>query len=88
MPALCMFFGIIIYMYNEKGGKHNRPHIHAIYQDYEIVIAMNGEVLEGSIPKSKQKLIDAWMEIHREELEANWKLLQNGQQFFKIEPLK
>lgn len=88
MPALCMFFGVIIYMYNEKSGKHNKPHIHAIYQDYEIVIALNGEVLEGSIPKSKQKLIDAWMEIHREELEANWKILQDGQQFFKIEPLK
>lgn len=75
-------------MYNEKSGKHNKPHIHAIYQDYEIVIALNGDVLEGSIPKSKQKLIDAWMEIHREELEANWKILQDGQQFFKIEPLK
>ena len=29
-----------------------------------------------------------WMEIHRDELEANWKLLSNGEQFFRIDPLK
>ena len=28
------------------------------------------------------------MEIHREDLEANWKLLTNGEQFFRIDPLK
>lgn len=32
MPALSMFFGIIIYMYREQGGQHNIPHIHAEYQ--------------------------------------------------------
>ncbi len=29
-----------------------------------------------------------WMEIHREELEANWTLLTKGEQFFRIDPLK
>jgi len=28
------------------------------------------------------------MEIHREDLEANWTLLSNGEQFFRIDPLK
>ena len=28
------------------------------------------------------------IEIHREDLEANWKLLSNGDGFFKIDPLK
>ena len=31
MPALSMFSGIIGRMQSEKGGKHNKPHIHAIY---------------------------------------------------------
>lgn len=31
MPTISMFYGIIVYMYNEKGGKHNMPHIHAEY---------------------------------------------------------
>ena len=52
------------------------------------MIALDGTVLEGSIPKGKMKLLEAWMEIHREDLEANWKLLSNGEQFFRIDPLR
>ncbi len=88
MPVLSMFFGIIVRMYRETGGKHNLPHIHAEYGGEEIVIALDGRVLEGSIPRAKMKLLDAWMEIHREDLEANWKLLSGGEQFFRIEPLR
>ena len=88
MPVLSTFFGIIVRMYREVGGKHNMPHIHAEYSGDEIVIALDGTVLEGGIPKNKLKLLEAWMEIHREDLEANWKLLTNGEQFFRIDPLK
>ncbi|MBR1533554.1 MAG: DUF4160 domain-containing protein [Ruminococcus sp.] len=88
MPTLSMFYGIIIRMYNEKGGKHHKPHIHAEYQGEELVIALDGEVLEGSMPSNKRKLLDAWMELHKDELEANWRLLSAGERFYKIEPLK
>lgn len=47
------------------------PHIHAEYSGDEVVVALDGTVLEGSIPKSKMKLLDAWMEIHCEDLEVN-----------------
>ncbi|MBP3478379.1 MAG: DUF4160 domain-containing protein [Oscillospiraceae bacterium] len=62
--------------------------MHAEYSGEEIVVALDGTVLEGSFPKNKLKLLDAWMEIHREDLEANWKLLSNGEQYFRIDPLK
>jgi hypothetical protein len=75
-------------MYKEKGGKHNVPHLHAEYSGDEVVIALDGTVLEGEIPKNKLKLLEAWMEIHREDLEANWKLLSNGEQFFRVDPLR
>jgi len=88
MPVLSTFYGIIVRMYREVGGRHNLPHIHAEYAGEEIVIALDGTVLEGSIPKGKMKLLEAWMEIHREDLEANWKLLSNGEQFFRIDPLR
>lgn len=52
MPTISMFYGIIIRMYREVGGKHNTPH------------------------------------IHEEDLKANWQLLSEGQQFFRIDPLK
>ena len=44
--------------------------------------------MEGTIPTSKKKLVEAWVEIHKEELAADWKLLDEGEQYFKIEPLK
>ena len=88
MPVLSLFYGIIIRMYKEASGKHHKPHIHVEYAGDEAAISLDGEILEGSIPKSKLKLVEAWMEIHRDDLEANWKLLSHGEQFFKIEPLK
>ena len=88
MPVLSMFYGIIIRMYREAGGKHNMPHIHAEYSGQEIVVALDGTVLEGAIPKNKMKLLDAWLEIHREALEANCKLLSNGERYFRIDPLR
>ena len=88
MPTISMFYGIIIRMYNEKGGKHNKPHIHAEYQGEELIITLDGEILEGDMPKSKLKLLEAWMEIHHDELAANWELLSAGEKFYKIEPLK
>lgn len=88
MPVLSTFFGIIVRMYKENGGKHKMPHIHAEYSGDEVVVTLDGEILEGEIPKSKMKLLDAWMEIHREDLEANWTLLSCGEQFFRIDPLK
>ena len=88
MPILSFFYGLIVRMYREVTGKHHKPHIHVEYGDSKVVIALDGEILEGSIPKSKMKLVEAWMVIHHEDLEANWKLLSQGEEYFKIEPLK
>jgi hypothetical protein len=45
-------------------------------------------VIEGSLRANKLKLVQAWIEIHQEELLADWELAINGQPLFKIEPLK
>ena len=83
-----MFHGIIIRMQSERGGKHHVPHIHVIYGDNESVFSLEGEQIDGEIPANKKKLVEAWIEIHKEDLQANWKLLDEGEPFFKIEPLK
>lgn len=84
-----MFYGIIILMYYFDNKKHKLPHLHAQYGDEEAIITIpDGRVLEGSIPPAKQRLVLAWVEIHKEELLANWRLAIEGQQAFKIEPLK
>jgi Domain of unknown function (DUF4160) len=45
-------------------------------------------VLEGTLKSAKLKLVQAWIEIHHEELMADWRLAVNGQAVFKIDPLK
>ncbi len=88
MPVLSMFFGIIVRMYREIGGRHNLPHVHAEYSGQEVAVSLDGTVLEGSIPRNKMRLLLAWIEIHREELEANWSFLGRGEQCFRIDPLE
>ena len=89
MPAISMFYGIIVYMYFMDNRQHNRPHIHAKYQGQEVLVAIpDGEVLDGSIPNSKMKLLQAWIELHKDELVADWELTVSGQQPYKIDPLR
>ena len=59
------------------------------YQDDEAVISIpDGEILEGEIPRNKMKLVLAWIEIHRDELVADWDLASKGENPYKIDPLK
>ncbi len=89
MPILSMFYGIIIRMYFFDDKQHPVPHLHAEYAESRAVFQIdNGEVLAGAFPRGKTRLVQAWIEIHREELLANWKLAVNGDDVFRIEPLK
>jgi hypothetical protein len=84
-----MFYGIVVSLYFLDNRRHHRPHIHVKFQGDEAVIAIpGGEVLEGSLPAGKLKLVEAWIEIHRDELMADWELAIAGQQPFRIEPLR
>jgi hypothetical protein len=53
-----------------------------------IIEIPNGSLIEGELPINKMKLVLAWIEIHREELMANWQLASSGQSIYKIDPLK
>ncbi len=89
MPVISMFYGIIVSMFFLDTKKHKAPHIHVSYQGKEAVIAIpSGEVLEGSIKPNKLKLVQAWIEIHNEDLMADWELAVKGEPIFKIEPLR
>jgi hypothetical protein len=89
MPVISMFYGIIVMMYYLDNKKHKLPHIHVKYNDLEAVFKIpEGEVIEGDLPNNKRKLVEAWIEIHKDELMANWELAVNGSQIFNIDPLK
>ena len=89
MPEICRFFGIIIRMYAEPVGPHHRPHFHAYYQDDVGVYAIDPiELIAGALPRRQQRLVEAWAELHHEELLEDWERLQSGYSLFKIAPLQ
>ncbi|MCX6153066.1 MAG: DUF4160 domain-containing protein [Candidatus Kapabacteria bacterium] len=89
MPAISMFYGLVIYIYNIDIKRHKLPHLHVKYQDHSAVIGIpEGEVLDGSLPNKKLNMVRAWISIHEEDLMANWDLAVQGQTPFKIDPLK
>ena len=89
MPELSRFFGIIIRMYTEAGEAHHLAHFHAYYQDSVAVFGINPiEVIAGELPNKQRRLVEAWAELHQDELLVDWDRLQSGQRSLPIEPLK
>ena len=88
MPTISIFYGILIRMFSRDIEKNNLPHIHAEYQGQVGVYSIpDGELLAGKMNPKKQKLIVAWIEIHKDDLLANWELAVNGKTPFKIRGL-
>lgn len=83
MQILSNFYGILIKMYFQQA-EHNPPHIHAIYGEYMGAIDIQtGELLEGDLPNRALKLVQEWLQVHRQDVLNIW----NTQQFKKIPPL-
>lgn len=88
MPTISMFYGILIRMFFRDTEKHHVPHIHADYQGSVAVYSIpDGILLAGNLPPNKNKLVVAWIEIHQEDLLADWGLAVNGQKPFSIKGL-
>ncbi|WP_246051974.1 DUF4160 domain-containing protein [Desulfobotulus mexicanus] len=89
MPTISMFYGILILMFFRDNRQHHLPHIHVRYQGEEAAIAIeDGSILGGRIPPKQLKLVQAWIEIHKEALITNWELAVNGEEPFRIPPLQ
>lgn len=87
MPELSRFYGIVIYMYFNDVQQHHKPHIHAFYGNYEAVIAIDGELLAGSIPSKQLRIVNGWLALHENEVYAAWNNAVAGKHFDKIKPL-
>lgn len=88
MPTISMFYGILIKMFFRDVEKHNLPHIHAEYQGQVAVYSISeGNLLAGQLPPNKHKLVVAWIEIHRDDLQADWDLAVDGKKPFPIKGL-
>jgi hypothetical protein len=87
MSELSRFYGIIIVMYFNDTAQHHKPHIYAYYGDCEAVIAIDGEMLAGFIPKKQLRMINGWMAVHETELYDAWNNAVQNKHFNKIKPL-
>lgn len=88
IPTISMCYGVLVRMFFYDAEKHKLPHIHAEYQGEVAVYSIpDGNLLAGNIPKKKHKLVVAWIEIHQEDLLADWQLAVNGKKPFPIRGL-
>jgi hypothetical protein len=89
MATISMFYGLLISMFYGDNKQHKLPHIHVRYQDMKATFSIpDGEILDGSLPQKKIKLVQAWIVMYEEDLMLNWELATNEQNIFRIEPLK
>lgn len=89
MPTISMFYGILVAIMFEANERHHLPHFHVRYQNFKASIAIeDGRVLAGDLPPKQLRLVQAWVELHRDDLFANWVLASNGEEPFRIAPLQ
>ena len=92
MATISMFFGIIISMICEAGCKHSKPHVHVWYQGHTASIDIRtGKILakgKTGFPDRQAGWVKTWIEIHQEELAANWEIAIKGGEVYKIAPLQ
>ncbi len=89
MPTISMFYGIMVLMYFEIEEKHHLPHIHVRYQSNKASISIeNGNLLAGDLPVRQLRMVQVWIDLHQEELLADWALAMQGEDLFRIEPLR
>lgn len=88
MPIILQFYGILIYLYKEIGGHHNEPHIHIKYNEYEMSITLDEKIIAGELPVKQKKMLEAWIEIHKEELKAAWYAYNKEGEIIKIKGLE
>jgi hypothetical protein len=86
VPEISRFFGIIITMYFSD---HQPPHFHVRYGDFKAQISIDSiSILRGNLPPRVFGLVAEWALVHRDELQDNWKLVQNETLPNKIDPLE
>ena len=89
MPTISMFYGILVLMYFRDDRRHHLAHIHVRYQGEEASVAIaDGSLFDGALPQKQLKMVQAWIEIHKEELLVDWELAVNGEEPFRIAPLQ
>lgn len=84
MPAISMFYGILIYMHLTRK-EHCPPHIHAFYENLEAVFLISdGSLYKGSFPNKGMALVKEFILKYQKELTEMW----DTERYYKLPPLE
>ncbi len=85
MPAIAVFYGIVIAMFVHD---HPPPHFHATYgESLAIIEIRTGRLVAGTLPRPQLASVEIWRQQHVEELMENWTLCRAKQLPKRIPPL-
>ncbi|WP_035986155.1 DUF4160 domain-containing protein [Leptolyngbya sp. KIOST-1] len=85
MPTISRFYGIVVFInYND-----HQPHTFTSrYQDQEIIVEIETGTVEGRMAKRALRMVLEWLDLHQEELMANWELARQRKALNEIQPLQ
>ncbi len=69
------------------GAYYGRPHFHARYGQYRDSLDLAGEIIVGEFPRRQLRLVQAWTDLHADEIKADWELAASEYPLNPIEPL-
>lgn len=89
MPELARFFWNYYPDVHGSRCRAQNPSFSYYYQEEAAVFGIEPvELIAGDLPRKQRRFVEAWAEMHQEDLFKNWKLLQSGRLPEPIEPLK
>jgi Domain of unknown function (DUF4160) len=84
VPTISRFHGIVISMYFKD---HAPPHFHVWASGRDAQVRINPvEVTAGKLSRNQFNLVKKWAELHRKELDENWRRARNRETLAPIEP--
>lgn len=85
MPTISIFYGILIQMF---WNDHPPPHFHVRYANYRARVSIEEpKIISGTLPRTAERLVLEWAQLHQTELMENWLLCECQQTPAKIDPL-
>lgn len=85
MPEVSRFYGIVITMHMELDEPHRIPHFHVRYGEYRASYRIDPVLhLAGRLPRRQHRFVEAWAELHQQELQDAWLTIQAGRQANRI----
>jgi hypothetical protein len=85
VPIISAFYGILIQMF---WNDHPPPHFHVRYGGSKARVRIEDpQIISGSLPRTAERLVLEWAQLHQAELMTNWLLCERRAQPAKVDPL-